>query len=118
MKTITRFKMSYPYLYRSFIWTPILIFIALLTAGGGHGTHLFFTLIFPFSVLIPVVFLIEDVQLVDNVAMIFFVLPIIYGLILTIVERYRFSVKDTAIMIAIIHFSTAALCIIIPYLPF
>ena len=50
--------------------------------------------------------------------MLLFVMPIIYGLILAIVDRYGFSVKDTAIMIAIIHFSTAVLCIIIPYLPF
>lgn len=100
---IKKFKANYPYLYRSLLWTPILAFVALFSAEGGHGAGIFFILIFPFSILVPIMFSIEENKYVDIIVLSLFIMPVVYGLILTVVERRGFPVKDAAIMIGLVH---------------
>ena len=109
---IKKFKANNVYLYRSLLWTPILAFVALFTAGGGHGTGIFFILIFPFSILVPIIFSTEDNKCFDILMLSLFVMLVVYGLIMTVVERHGFPVKDAAIMIGIVHLAAALMCII------
>ncbi|NPU86117.1 MAG: hypothetical protein HPY65_16695 [Syntrophaceae bacterium] len=70
----------------------------------------FFTLIFPFSILVPIIFSTEDNKCFDILMLSLFVMPVVYGLILTVVERRGFPVKDAAIMIGLVHLAAALIC--------
>jgi hypothetical protein len=114
MNKIKFFKIQYPYIYKSIVWTPILAFFALLTGGAGHGVYIFIKLLYPYSVLIAGAMSGEHAEFVFLVGLLLY---IFYGLILTLAQRKG---KDRRILsiICVIHAVAFVLCVIVYPSPF
>jgi len=90
--------------------TPVAIFLALVSTGGGHGNYFFAKIFFPYTMFSTHFF---D----DTITLPFAVLALVqipfYGIFLAIGARKK-KLKLAAISITILHFIALLLCLLIP----
>jgi hypothetical protein len=92
----------------SIILTPVALFLALVSAGSGHGNYLVAKLLFPYTMLSTVV--------AGEISLIFLVLAFlqfpIYGFILALGAQAE-KMKSVAYTIAAIHVFGVLLCFLL-----
>ena len=104
-------KRKYPFILISVMLTPILIFITLLSLGGGHGTSVIFKIFFPYSILMGVIFSDDGPNSRDIVLILGFFLYIYYGIALKYAEKKNMLNKTISVII-IAHVMLFLICYI------
>lgn len=114
MNKVKLFKIQYPYVYKSIVWTPLLALFALLTGGAGHGVYIFIKLLYPYSVLIAGAMNGEHAEFVFLTGLFLYIL---YGIVLTVAKR-KGNEKRILRIICFIHAVAFVLCMIVYPTPF
>lgn len=111
MNTSTNLKKQYPFVKYSIWLSPMLIFITLLSLGGGHGTGFFFKLFFPYSIIMGVLFSESGPDVRDTILIIGFLLYIFYGITLKTAQQ-RNRLRGVIMMLCITHLAMSLICFI------
>ncbi len=111
MNMYMNLKKKYPIVVYSIYVTPILAFITLFSIGGGHGTVALFKLLYPYSIFAGVIATDNGSSLMETIFFVGFSLYLIYGIILTIAQRYN-KLSDTIIMLSAVHLAMSLMCYI------
>ena len=91
------------------IATPICLFLAVASSGGGHGNYFWAKVLFPFTML--------SASLTGAIDIPFIILAVVqyplYGVILGLASK-RGWFKRVAAQVIIAHVLAAAVCVLVP----